>query len=127
MGSSCRFDEIEQTIAYNKRLFFTFCSFLLALVIYINLSFFQWPVIGIIASIPYFLINGIFFGYALFEKEDAFLRFMLGVLVLVMLLGFVGWLAVILYNLDVIRFTLVLLIVTTISSLLNKRKKKNDV
>ena len=98
-------------------------SYVVILIIFINLSEFQSPVLGLLASVIYFLINGIFFGHAFFEKETAFFRLMLGTLLLVMLLGFVGWLAVVIYNLDVIRFTLVLFIVATLSSLFNRRMK----
>ena len=126
MQNPHRFHKLEKTIAYDKKLLFTLCSFDLTLGIYSNLSFFQSPVVGIMTSFLYFLINGIFLGHAFFEKEDAFFRLMLGILLLVMLLGFVGWLAVIIYNLDVFRFTLVLFVVATLSSLLN-RKVKNKV
>lgn len=98
-------------------------SYVVILIIFINLSEFQYPVLGLLASAIYFLINGIFLGHTFFEKETAFFRLMLGLLLLVMLLGFVGWLAVVIYNLDVIRFTLVLLVVATLSSLLNRRVK----
>jgi len=126
MQSTYRFDRLEKTIAHDKRLLFTLCSFALTLGIYINLSFFQSPVIGVVASILYFIINGVFLGHAFFEKETAFFRLMFGTLLLVMLLGFVGWLAVIIYNLDVTRFTLVLLITATLSSLLNRRVKNKN-
>ena len=98
-------------------------SYVVVLTIFINLSRFQSPILGLLASAIYFLINGIFLGHVFFEKETAFFRLMLGFLLLVMLLGFVGWLAVVIYNLDITRFTLVLLIVATLSSLLNKRVK----
>jgi len=71
----------------------------------------------------FFWINGIFLAHAFFEKEDTFFRLMFGVLLLIMLLGFVGWLIMIIYNLDVPSFTLVLLIVATLSSSLNRRMK----
>ena len=126
MQGTYRFGRLEKTIAHDKRLLFTLCSFALTLGIYINLSFFQSPVIGVVASILYFIINGVFLGHAFFEKETAFFRLMFGTLLLVMLLGFVGWLAVIIHNLDVIRFTLVLLITATLSSLLNRRVKNKN-
>ena len=94
--------------------------------IYINLNAFHSSVLGIAASVLYFLINGIFLGHAFFEKEATFFRLMFGILLLIMLLGFVGLLAVIVYNLDVIRFTLVLFIAATLSSLLNRRVKHSN-
>jgi hypothetical protein len=127
MPSSYGFDRLEKTIARDKKLLFTLCSFILILGIYINLSFFQSSVIGVVASILYFMVNGIFLGHAFFERESAFFRLMFGILLLIMLLGFVGWLAVILYNLDVIRFTLVLVIIAILSSLSNRRVKNKNV
>jgi len=117
------FGKIEQRITRDEKLLFTMISYVVTLVIFINLSGFQSPVLGLLASAIYFLINGIFLGHIFFEKETAFFRLMLGLLLLIMLLGFVGWLAVVIYNLDVIRFTLVLLVVATLSSLLNKKVK----
>jgi len=117
------FDRIEQRITRDEKLLFTMISYVVILIIFINLSEFQSPILGLVASAIYFLINGIFLGHTFFEKETAFFRLMFGFLILVMLLGFVGWLAVVIYNLDVTWFTLVLLVVATLSSLLNKRVK----
>ncbi len=120
------FDKIEQRITRDEKLLFTIISYVVTLTIFINVSEFQSPVLGLLASAIYFLINGIFLGHALFEKESTFFRLMFGILSLIMLLGFVGWLAVVIYNLDVTRFTLVLLIAATLSSLLNKRVKNKN-
>lgn len=117
------FDKIEQRITRDEKLLFTMISYVVILIIFINLSQFQSPILGLLASAIYFLINGIFLGHIFFKKETAFFRLILGLLLLVMLLGFVGWLAVVIYNLDVIKFTLVLFIVATLSSLLNKKVK----
>lgn len=117
------FDKIEQLITRDEKLFFTAISYVITLAIFINLSGFQSPVLGLLASAIYFLINGIFLGHAFFKEETAFFRLMFGLLLLIMLLGFVGWLAVVIHNLDITRFTLVLLITATLSSLLNKTVK----
>jgi len=111
----------------NPKLVFTLTSYVLILIIYVNMNALQSSVLGLATSFFYFLINGIFLGHAFFEKEIVFFRLMFGALLLVMLLGFVGWLAVIIYNLDVTRFTLVLFIVATLSSLLNRRVKTKNV
>jgi len=120
-------DKLEKGITRDEKLLSTLASYVLILAIYVNLNAFKSPVLGLVASVLYFLINGIFLGHAFFEKEDAFFRLMFGVLLLVMLLGFVGWLAVIIYNLDVLRFTLVLFVVATLSTLLNRRVKDKNV
>jgi len=117
------FDKIEQWITRDEKLLFTMISYVVILIIFINLSQFESLILGLLASAIYFLINGIFLGNTFFKKETAFFRLMFGLLLLIMLLGFVGWLAVVIYNLDVIKFTLVLFIVATLSSLLNKKVK----
>ena len=119
-------NRLEKLIVHDQKLLFTLTSYVLILAIYMNLDVFSSPAIGIVASIMYFLINGIFLGHAFFEKEEAFFRFMFGLLLLIMLLGFVGWLALIIYNLDVTRVTLVLLVVATSSSLLNRRMRHRN-
>jgi uncharacterized membrane protein YfcA len=98
----------------------------MTLAFFMNLNSFQSPLIGFTASIIYFVINAVFLGNAFFEKENIFLRLMFGILLLTMLLGFIGWLTLIIHNLDVTRFTLVLLVVATFSSLLNKRMRHRD-
>jgi len=114
---------VETLIAQDQKFLFTLASYVITVVIYINLNAFQYAVLGTVAFILYFLINGIFLGHAFFDKEDTFFRLMFGFLLLIMFLGFVGWLAVIIYNLDVARFTVVLLVVATICSLLNRKVK----
>ena len=127
MANTLEFSKLEKLIARDQKLLFTLTSYILILVIYINLNALEYSAVGVVASIMYFLINGTFLGHAFFEKEDLLFRLMFGILLLIMLLGFVGWLAVIIYNLDVVRFTLVLFIVTTLSSLLNRGMKNKNV
>ena len=126
MSGSFQLSELETLITQDQKLLFTLTSYGLILAIYINLNAFHSSVLGIVASVLYFLINGIFLGHAFFEKEATFFRLIFGVLLLIMLLGFVGLLAVIIYNLDVIRFTLVLFVAATLSSLLNRRVKHSN-
>jgi len=123
---SFQFHKVENFIVHDPKLLFTLTSYVLVLAIYTNLNV-KSPAIGIVTSILYFLINGIFLAHAFFEKEDVFFRLVFGLLSLIMLLGFVGWLIMIIYNLDAPRFTLVLLIVSTLSSLLNRRMKHKNV
>jgi hypothetical protein len=127
MKTTSGFDAIEKRITSDKKHFFTILSYSTILIIFVNLSEFQSPMLGLLASVIYFLINGTFLGHTFFKKEAVFFRLMFGILLLIMLLGFIGWLAIIIHNLDIIRFTLVLLIVATLSSLLNKRVKDKDV
>ena len=126
MRNGFRFDELEELIVRDEKLFFTIVSYAAVLIIFLNLSAIQSPVVGAIVSIIYFLINGLFLGHAFIEKEEAFLKLLLGNLFLIMLLGFVGWMVMIIHNLDVIRSTIVLCIVTALSSFLNRRMKHKN-
>jgi hypothetical protein len=120
------FDIIESSIVQDKNHFYTFVSYFAVLVVFINLSSIESPLIGPPASVVYFLINSIFVGCAFFEKEPRFFRLVFGVLLLIMLLGFVGWLIMIIYNLDAIRLSLALAVTTTTCSLLNRRVIHED-
>jgi len=120
------FGTIEKSVVDDKRLLYTIASYSAVLAIFANLSSLQSPFIGPMMSIIYFVINALFLGNALVKKEEAFFRFMFGMLSLILLLGFVGWLTLIIYNLDIARVTLVLLAVATLSSLLNMRMKNRN-
>ena len=120
---SFQLHKMEKFITHDPKLIFTLISYVLILATYVNLNAFKSPAVGVIAFILYFLINATFLAHAFFEKEDVFFRLMFGVLLLIMLLGFMGWIIMIIYNLDVIKFTLVLFVVATLSSSLNRRMK----
>lgn len=127
LGGLSQLSKVGTLVAQDQKYIFTLTCYILILITYLNLKSLQSSVLGLATSVSYFLINGIFLGRAFFEKEDAFFKLMFGILLLIMLLGFVGWLAVILYKLDTTIFILVLFIVTTFSSLLSKRVKYKDV
>lgn len=119
---------IEELIVRDEKLLFTTVSYITTLMIFINLNFSLSPAIGTTASIVYFLINGAFLGRAFFEKEDIIVRLTLGILLLVAVLGILAWAMLIIYNLDMIQTTIVLLVVTAMCSFLNKRMmRKNAV
>jgi hypothetical protein len=121
------FHKIETLIIHDKKFGFTIFSYVMVLAIFLNLSFINSPVVGAFASLIYFFINGIFLGtFFLKDTKSLYVRFMLGNFTLIMLLGTVAWLIVIVANIDVIKTTIVLLIVTTLCSFLNIRNKKND-
>lgn len=126
MESRFRYRKLEELIVRDHNFIFTIFSFLLILIIYLNLSFTSSPIIGTAASIAFFMINGIFLGHAFFEKENAFLSFLLGSLLFIVFLGLVAWIVMILHNLDIVRSTIVLCIVTALSSFLNRRMKHKN-
>ena len=127
MKQALTFDIIERSVVQDKNFLYTIVSYSVILAIFMNLNSFQSPLIGLMASVIYSGINAVFLGNAFFEKENAFLRLMFGILLLTMLLGFVGWLTLIIHNLDVTRSILVLWVAATFSSLLNRRMRhRND-
>jgi len=117
---------LERTITRDKNLRYSLFSYLLAAMILLNLFFFQSPIIGISASLIYVFINAFFLGHVLFRSQEPFFRLILGSLVFLMLLGFVGWLVLTVYDLDVMALFVVLLIAATVSSLMNRRMKYID-
>jgi hypothetical protein len=116
---------ITSYIAEDNKFLFTLVSYLTVATIIINLNTVHSALIGTAAFLTFFLINGTFLAYSLFEKEQSFPKFMLGILLLVVLIGLVGWLIMITYNLDIIRTAIALLTVTTIASSINRIKLKN--
>lgn len=127
MKDKSRFVIIEELITRDEKLLFTMVSYIMTLMIFVNLIHSISPVIGTTASIIYFLINGAFLGSAFFEKEGLFQRFMLGNLLLIVFLGLIAWaIMIIFYNLDIIRSAFVLCIVTASSSVLNKGMKRKN-
>jgi hypothetical protein len=114
---------LENQIVQDKNFLFTIISYFVILAVFVNLNTLKFPLIGSAALITYFAINSVFLGNAFFRNENAFLRLMLGVLLLIILLGMLGWLTILIYNLDIVLFSLVLAIAATLSSLMNRRMK----
>lgn len=122
MKRKLHLSKLENLIASDQKFSFTLISYATISTIFINLSVTHSPLIGGLTSLVYLSINGTFLGRAFFEKEELFLRFMLGNLLLVVLLGFVGWLTMIIYNLDVTRTAIAIFIVATTASLINRAR-----
>jgi len=121
MENESRYRKMEELIVCDEKFVFTIVSYITILMISLSTSVVFSPAINIPASIVYFLINGTFLGEAFFKKEAAVVRFMLGALLLIVVLGLAAWMMMIAYTLDVIPSAVVLLVVTSWSSLLNKR------
>jgi uncharacterized membrane protein YfcA len=120
------FKNIEKLITQDNPFAFTIVSLLISCMIYLNNVHVKSPIVGTVTSLVFFSINTIFLEHAFFEKEDVFFRLIFGILLLIMLLGFVGWLVMIIYNLDAPKFSLVLFIISTLSYMLNKRMKHKN-
>jgi len=123
---SLSFSSFETRVIKDQKSVFTLGSYALAAAMYLNLSALNSALVGVVATIFYFLINGIFLGHTFFREEPIFFRLALGNLMHVALLAFFGLIVLIAYNLDTVRFTLVLLITATVSSLPNKWVKRKN-
>ena len=121
--SKIRPENVEKAIVRDKNLLFTIFSYATVFLIFINMSVVHSSVMGIVASSVYFLINAIFLGSTFFGKEDLFLRFTLGSLLLIVFLGLISRVVMMVYNLDAVRSTIVLCTVTALSSFMSKMAK----
>ena len=117
---------IERSVVQDKKFLCTIVSYLTALVVFLNLKSLQSPLVGLTAFATYFVINAVFLGNAFFKEENAFFRLAFGALLFIMLLGLVGWVTLIVHNLDILRVILVLLVTATLSSLLNMRMRHRN-
>ena len=128
MKTKSVFMNLQHLIIRDQKFLFTILSYIAILIIFVNLSLTNSPVLGTLASAIYFLINATYLGHTLFEKENAFTAFMLGTLLLIVILGLVAWAVMISYNLDNTRSVIVLFITASLASLLNRKvKPKNDL
>lgn len=117
-------EDIEQLITRDQNLLFTIVSLIMILIIYLNQTFLYSPIIGATASVIFFLINTILLERAFFEGEIPFIRLVLGGLMLLLLLGVIGWATLIIYNLDVPNVSVALCILAISCSVINKLKKQ---
>ncbi len=123
MKGESLFPKLTRLIVQDTRLCFTIFSLFCVLIILLNLSTSSTPVIGIPATILYFLINATFIGHGVFQDERALIRFLMGNLLLIVVLALAGLVVMIIYNLDTNRIVLVLSIVSLFASALSRRKK----
>jgi len=124
MAKNSHSARIEELITRDEKLAFTLLSYFTILMILLNLTFANLLPIGAVAAIAYLIINGTFLGNTLFEEERFFLKFLLGNLLLLVFLGLVSWVVIIVSNLSVVSSVIVLFIVATLTSLLNRLNTK---
>jgi len=120
------FLNLQYLITQDQKFLFTILSYIATLVVFVNTLLTNSLVIGILASATYFLINATYLGHVLFKKENAFIAFMLGTLLLIVILGLVAWAVMISYNLDNIRSVIVLFITASLASILNRKVKSEN-
>ena len=126
MKNKSAFMRLQCLITRDQMFIFTIVSYITILAIFVNVSFTNSPTIGIPASVIYFLINATFFGWTLFKRENLFISFILGNLLLIVILGLVAWAVMVLYNLDNIRSAIVLFITASFASVLNRKVKSEN-
>ena len=114
---------MEDLITRDEKFLFTTFSLLMILIIYINQIFLNSPIIGITASLTFLSSNTIFLGQAFFEKEKSLIRFIFGNLTFLLLLGTIGWITLIIYNLDINITSVALCVVAILCSAINKLRK----
>ena len=120
------FMNLQHLITRDQNFLFTILSYITILIIFVNTSLTNSPAMGLVTSAIYFLINATYFGHALFEREDLFVRFMLGNLLLIAILGLVAWAVMILYNLGNVGSLIVLSITASLASYLNRKAKSKN-
>ena len=118
-----RFEKVQEILVRDKKFLCTMSSYAMVFLIFINISIVHSPVVGIAVSSVYFLINATFLGNAFFEKEELFLKFILGTLLLIVFLGLISLVVMMIYNLDAVRSAIVLCTVTTLSSFMSRMAK----
>ena len=96
-------------------------SFFVILVIFVNSLMFNSPFIGTLASVVYILVNGNIIAGTFFKESK--LKLPLGILLLIALLGVVGWVFMILYRLSIIEVTITLCIASSLSFIVSKYEK----
>ena len=126
MEEKFRLKKVEELIVRDEKFLFTILSYFMILIISLNSIFSLSVALGITASLIFFLINILFLGNTLFEKECPFLRFILGSLMFLLFLGIIGWAILIIYNLDIIRVTIALCVLAGLSSTMNRLKARHE-
>jgi len=127
MKNSSVLMSLQNQITRDQKFAFTILSYITILLIFVNMLLINSPAIGVVTSAIYLLINATYLGHALFREENAFVKFMLGLLLLTVILGLVGWAVMILYNLNIIGAVMVLSITSSFASFLNKKVKSENV
>ncbi len=126
MENDSSLTHLTRLITQERILFFTIILFGLVAAIFLNLNMVRSPILGTSASILYLLISSIMIGQALFRNENFFTKLLLGSLIVLITLGMVGWIVLILHNLDNTRTTVVLFVTASLASIVSKRMNSGN-
>jgi hypothetical protein len=81
---------LEKTIARDKRGYFTILTVCSTTAMLINSITLSSPILGILFSSVYLLINSVFLGHIFFQEESASFRVAFGFIVIIMLIALGG-------------------------------------
>lgn len=126
MENNSGLTDMTRLITQEKIFAFTLILYGTVALIFLNLNMVRSPILGTSASILYLLISSIMIGHALFRNENFFTKLLLGSLIITMTLGMVGWIVMILHNLDNTRTAVVLFVTASLASILNKRMNSGN-
>lgn len=104
----------------DKKFLFSVLAFAIALII-VNQFTIKSMVLGICGSVTYFLIGGYITGHYLLKEEQLMICVSLGALVLLALMGLVGWVFIIFRGLGVIEMTAILIAAFSFLAVLARR------
>jgi len=124
MKRTLRLENIEEFIVRDKNFLFTIVSFATVLIVFLNQVVVHSIIVGITSSLLFILLNAIFLGYVFFENEIPLLRLVLGALFFLLTIGVVGWITMIVYNIDIAGSTTALCITAALCSAMNRKKAK---
>ena len=123
---------LEKTIAEDGRGCFTILAICSTIVMLINSITLSSPILGILFSSIYLLINSIFLGHIFFQEESASFRVAFGFIVVIMLIALGGAGIIIASGFFAIRFdtnttTAVLTLITIAISFINRLQTRTDL
>lgn len=124
MKQTSKFENAEKIITRDKNFVFTFASLAMILIIYLNTTFAALPIIGATASLILITIQAIFLGKTFFEGEILFIRLALGLLMLLLFSGLIGWVTLIIYSLDLLNLSIALCVLVIACSSINRLKNR---
>lgn len=113
-------DKLFQTIAQDRKLLWTVAVYVDVFLVFINISIANSFGLGLALSSVFFLVNSVFLGDTFFRGEELFLKFSLGGVVLVTMIGLLGWGILIVLSLDATGVTILLSVIGALSSIANK-------
>jgi hypothetical protein len=115
----------DKLVVKNRKMLLV-TSFLTILLMSINATFIGHTSIGSIAISVYFLINGLFWGNLFFKDQNSLLKLAMGSLLVTIYIALMGWLILIIHNLNIVNTILTFFIVAILPLLVEVRQKHDS-